>query len=140
MADKIRLDFAKGTVKRDIAEIPNKLLEGAEEAILEVAQLMKAYAIYYVAVDWGNLRDTIRVERGGRRMYWRQVRVRAGGYPMKRGPRAGEPVNYAAIVETRQPYMKPAWREVQPEAQAIIRRICLEHIKEIKSAGVLRFP
>jgi len=33
MTRTIRLDFSKGTVKEDVAAIPNKLLEGAEEAL-----------------------------------------------------------------------------------------------------------
>jgi hypothetical protein len=125
----IRLDFNKGTVKEDVAAIPNKLLEGAEEAILEVAHLMVGLAQVHVRVDTGSLRDSIRVERGGKTMHWRQVKVRAGGYVTN--PRTGKLVDYAVIVEQKWPYMKPAWNEVRSQAEEIVRRICLEHVKEL---------
>ena len=131
MVGRIRLDVTKGTVKRDIANIPNKLLEGAEQAILEVAHLMAGLAQVHVRVDTGSLRDSIRVERGGRGMHWRSVRVRAGGYITN--PDTGKLVDYAVVVEMKYPYMKVAWREVQPEAQDIIRRICLEEVKQLQS-------
>lgn len=127
----IRLDFGKGTVKQDVAAIPNKLLEGADEAILEVAHLMAGLAQVHVRVDTGSLRDSIRVERGGRTMHWRQVRVRAGGYVTN--PRTGKLVDYAAVVEAKFPYMRPAWDSIRSQAEAIIRRICLEHVKELGS-------
>jgi len=127
----IRLDGLKGTVKRDVAVIPNKLLEGAEEAILEVAHLMAGIAQVHVRVDTGSLRDSIRVERGGRTMHWRQVRVRAGGYVTNR--RTGKIVNYAAVVEVKYPYMRPAWEQVRSQAEEIIRRVCLEHVKTLGS-------
>lgn len=130
----IQLDFSKGTVKRDVADIPNKLLEGAEEAILQIAHLMSGLAKVHVRVDTGSLRDSIRVERGGQGMHWREVRVRAGGYVTN--PVTHKIVDYAAIVELKYPYMRVAWREVQPEAQEIIRRICLEQIKELESVQV----
>jgi len=127
----IRLDFNKGTVKEDVAAIPNKLLEGAEQAILEVAHLMAGLAQVHVRVDTGSLRDSIRVERGGRTMHWRQVKVRAGGYVTN--PRTGKIVNYAAVVEVKYPYMRPAWEQVRPQAEEIIRRVCLSHVKELGS-------
>lgn len=130
----IQLDFDSGTVKQDIADIPNKLLEGAEEAIMQIAHLMAGLAQVHVRVDTGSLRDSIRVERGGQTMRWRQVRVRAGGYVTN--PKTGRLVDYAVIIEQRYPYMRPAWNEVQPEAQEIIRRVCLEQIRELRSVTV----
>lgn len=132
----IRLDLNKGTVKQDVAAIPNKLLEGAGEAILEVAHLMAGLAQVHVRVDTGSLRDSIRIERGGKTMHWRQVKVRAGGYIIN--PRTGKLVNYAGAVEAKYPYMKPAWEEVRPQVDEIIRRICLEHVKELGSVTVGR--
>lgn len=129
----IRLDFSKGTVKEDVATIPNKILEGAEEAIMEVAHLMAGLAQVHVRVDTGSLRDSIRVERGGRTMHWRQVKVRAGGYVTN--PRTGKIVNYAAVVEVKYPYMRPAWEQVRPQVEEIIRRVCLEHIKTLGSVS-----
>lgn len=127
----IRLDFSKGTVKRDIADIPNKLLEGAEQAILEVAHLMVGLAQVHVRVDTGSLRDSIRVERGGKGMHYRQVRVRAGGYVVN--PRTGRLVDYAVVVEAKWPYMRPAWEEVRSQVEDIIRRKCMEEIKRLES-------
>lgn len=132
-----QLDFGKGTIKRDISEIPNKILEGAFEAINEVADLMVGYAQVYVLVDTGSLRDSIRKERGGKAKHWRVVRVRAGGYVTN--PKTGKIVDYAVHVERKRPYMKPAWESVRPQVEEIIRRQCLEHIKTLESAGVLRF-
>lgn len=133
-------DFNKGVIKQSITTIPNKLLDGAFEAIMEAAYLMKGHAQVGVRVDYGNLRDNIRVERGGERLHWRQVRVRAGGYPLARGPRAGKLCDYAAIVEAKYPYMQPAWDQVSSQVETIIRRKCLEHVHEVEAAGVLRFP
>jgi len=134
MSEAIRLDFSKGVVKSDVADIPNKLLEGAEQAILEVAHLMAGLAQVHVRVDTGSLRDSIRVERGGQTMRWRQVRVRAGGYVVN--PRTKRLVDYATLVETKYPYMKPAWHEVEPQVEDIIRRVCLEQIREMESVTV----
>jgi len=121
----IHIDLNSGTVKQDVA------VEGAEEAIMQVAQLMSGLAKVHVRVDTGSLRDSIRVERGGQGMHWREVRVRAGGYIVN--PKTGRLVNYAAAVEAKYPYMRPAWREVQPEALAIINRVCLDQIQQLKS-------
>jgi len=132
------LDLDKGTIKQDVAEIPNKLLDGAFEAILEAAHLMQGLAQVYVLVDTGSLRDSIRVERGGEGMHWRRVKVRAGGYVTN--PKTGHLVDYAVHVERMHPYMRPAWESVRSQVEEIIRRKCLEHIKEISSAGVLKFP
>lgn len=106
----IRLDFEKGTVKQDLAELPEKMLESAFEVLLDQAHLMRDLAQVYVRVDTGSLRDSIRVERGGQGMHWRQVRVRAGGYITN--PKTGKLVDYATIVEVKYPYMRPAWQQV----------------------------
>lgn len=132
------LDLNKGTVKRDVAEIPNKMLEGAFEAIMDVAYLMLGIAQVRVRVDTGSLRDSGRVERGGEGKRWRQVKVRFGGYVVN--PKTGRLVDYAAVVEQKYPYLKPAWEQVRGQVETIIRRCCLEHIREVVSAGVLKFP
>jgi hypothetical protein len=130
----IFVDLNRGTVKQDITAIPNKLLEGAEEAILQVADLMKGLWQIHIRVDTGSARDSIRVERGGLGMHWREVRVRGGGYVVN--PKTGRLVDYMAIIELKYGAGRQAWNEVQPEAQDIIRRICLEHIKELTSVTV----
>jgi len=133
MTETIRLDFSKGTVKEDVAAIPNKLLEGAEEAILELAHLILGLAQVHIRVDTGSLRDSGRVERGGKTMHWRQVRVRFGGYIVN--PKTGKLVNYAAIVEQKWPYLRPAGEEVRGQAEELIRRVCLEHVKTLGSVS-----
>jgi len=134
VTNKIIVDATRGTVKQDIAVIPNKLLEGAEQAIIEAAHLMQGIAQVHVRVDTGSLRDSIRVERGGQTMHWRQVRVRAGGYITN--PKTGKLVHYAAAVEAKYPYMRPAYEEVRPQIETIITRICLDEVSKLPSVSI----
>jgi hypothetical protein len=127
----IQMDWGRGTIKRDIAEIPNKLLDGAEEAILQIADLVLGLAQVHVRVDTGSLRDSGRKERGGRGKMWREVKVRFGGYVVN--PRTGRLVDYAAIIESRYPYLKPAVQEVRPQMDEIIRRLCLAQVASLPS-------
>jgi len=127
----IQLDFEKGTVKQDVAAIPNKLLEGAEEAIMELAHLLCGLAQVRIRVDTGSARDSGRVERGGRTMHWRQVRVRFGGYVVN--PKTGKLVDYAGILERKYPYLRPAWDDVRPQAEEIIRRCCEAQLETLDS-------
>jgi len=116
----IRLYACNPALKADLAVIPEKMLESAFEAIMDVAQLMKGYAQVFVRVDTGSLRDSIRVERGGVGMRWRQVRVRAGGYVTN--PLTGKKVDYAGHVERNYPFMRPALEAVRGQAVALIER------------------
>jgi hypothetical protein len=75
----IRLDMSSGTIKTDLANLPEKMLDYAFEVLIKQAELMRDLAKIGCPVDTGNLRDSIRVERGGEGLNWRQVRVRAGG-------------------------------------------------------------
>ena len=84
---------------RDVATLQNNAADWMIEALLEQAALIAGYAQVYVRVKTGALRDSIRVEAEDR-----TVKVAAGG---------GE-VDYAWIVETRYPYMKPAFDSVEP--------------------------
>jgi len=127
----IKLDVNTSIVKQDIATIPNALLEGAEQAIMEAAHLMQGLAQIHVRVDTGSLRDSIRVERGGESMHFRQVRVRAGGYVTN--PKTGRLVDYAVIVEIKYPYMRPAYEEVRSQVETIITRICLDEVSKLPS-------
>ena len=123
-------DFTDGTIKAEIARIPEKLLEGAEQAVMETAQLVLGLAQVYVRVDTGSLRDSGRIERGGQGLHWRAVKVRFGGY--KVNPRTGKKVDYAAIVEIKYPYVAPAIRQAEPEILAITNRIALENLKTLQ--------
>ena len=109
-----------------IAQIPDKLLEGAEQAILETAHLVLGLAQVHVRVDTGSLRDSGRIERGGKGLHWAEVKVRFGGYVTN--PRTGRLVDYAAIIEQRYPYLAPAAREAEPEIRATINRICRHNL------------
>lgn len=113
-------DFEKGTLKIALAELPEKMLDAAFEELDQQAELMKGLAQSYVRVDTGALRDSIRKERGGIGKRWRVVRVRAGGYVTN--PKTGRLVDYATIVETKFPFMRPAWQAVCKDIEALIRR------------------
>jgi len=122
----LRFDFESGTLKQDLAELPEKMLEGAWEEIVQVVTTMKGLAQANVRVDTGSLRDSIRVERGGEGKYWRQIRVRAGGYVIN--PRTRKIVDYAAIVEVYYPYMAPAWQAVCHDLIALIKRGVMQEV------------
>lgn len=124
-------------MKQRLAEVPDKLLIGGEQALVEVAELMVGYAKVGVRVDTGSLRDSIRRERGVDGPSTRVMRVRAGGYIIN--PRTGKIVNYAGAVEAKYPYMRPAWNQVRGQVADIVRRMCLEQLKQLEVAGVLTF-
>jgi hypothetical protein len=92
--------------------LPERMKEAAVEALLQQAHVMAGLAQIYVPVDTGSLRDSIRVERGGEGQFWSQVKVRCGSYIVN--PKTGRLVDYAAFVEAKQPFMAPAWAEVEP--------------------------
>jgi hypothetical protein len=122
------MDLADTYVKEKLAQLPEKMLEWASEVLLKQAELMKGLAQIYVPVDTGSLRDSIRVERGGEELHWREVRVRAGGYVIN--PKTGMLVNYAWIVEQLQPFMRPALEEVKPTIAEMIRSEVVEKANE----------
>jgi len=122
----LRFDFESGTLKQDLAELPEKMLEGACEEIVQVVTIMKGLAQANVRVDTGSLRDSIRVERGGQGKNWREIRVRAGGYITN--PKTGRMVDYAAIVEMKYPYMAPAWQAVCHDLIALIKRGVMQEV------------
>ena len=113
-----------GALKTDLAELPEKMLNFAFEVLLERAELIKGLAQVYVNVDTGSLRDSIRIERGGESKTWRIVRIRAGGYITN--PKTGKLVNYAAIVESLYPYLRPALEEVKPTIISMIEAKVVE--------------
>jgi hypothetical protein len=110
--------------KTSIATLPEQMLDYAKEVLLDQARLMVGLAQVYAPVDTGALRDSIRVEVGGEGAGWRQVSVRAGGYIMN--PKTGRLVDYAGIVEMRQPYMAPAWEEVAPTIREMLQNGVVE--------------
>ena len=120
----IKYDLADTYVKEKLANLPEKMLEWAFEVLMKQAELMKGLAQVYVPVDTGSLRDSIRVERGGESLNWRQVRIRAGGYITN--PKSHRLVNYAVIVEAKQPFMRPAFEEVKPTIAEMIKAQVVE--------------
>lgn len=123
----LRLDFTKGTVKQDLAELPEKMLEAAYAELLQQAELMVGLAQVYVNVDTGSLRDSIRVERVAPSYHLhRTVRVRAGGYVTN--PKTGKKVNYATYQELTHPYMRPAFEEIRANLGELIKRRVVEKI------------
>jgi HK97 gp10 family phage protein len=121
----INLDIFDPNIKTKLATLPEKMLEYAEEVLLKQAQLMRDLAKIYCPVDTGSLRDSIRVERGGSGLRWREVRVRAGGYVTN--PNTGRKVDYAYYQEygTRymvaKMFMQMAYLQVQPSIEAMIK-------------------
>lgn len=120
----IKIDISDTLVKQKLAQLPEKMLEWASEVLEAQAHLMVGYAQVTVNVDTGSLRDSIRVERGGEGLRWRQFRVRAGGYVTN--PKTGRLVDYAGAVETRHPFMRPAFEMVKPEIANMLRRLLVE--------------
>lgn len=115
------------TLKRDIAELPDKMLDAAWQEIIQVVTTMKGYAQVLVRVETGSLRDSIRIERGAEGKYWRQIRLRAGGYVTN--PKTGRLVDYAVIVEKKYPYMILAWEEVRGDVENLIKRRVLQEVQ-----------
>jgi hypothetical protein len=125
----LRFDLSKGTIKQDIAQLPDKMLEWAYEVLLDQAGLIRDLAKVYVRVDTGSLRDSIRLERvGPTRHHHKVVRVRAGGYVVN--PVTKKLVNYAGVVESKYPYMRPAFQEVQPTIAAMIKNKVVSEVNK----------
>jgi len=124
----LRFDFNKGTLKQDLARLPQEMLDAAFEELMQQAKLMQGIAQVIVRVDTGSLRDSIRVERGGEGEHWRRVRVRAGGYVTN--PVSGKLVDYAVHVERKYPFMKPAWDQMKGNIEMLIKRAVVERVNQ----------
>jgi hypothetical protein len=122
----IQLDFEKGTIKRELAELPEKMLEGASEALNDAADFMVVMAKSYVRVETGSLQKSIRKERGSSSQHRTVVRVRAGGYVIN--PKTGKLVNYAVHQEHYHPYMRPAWESVRNMVEQQIKHKVLDKV------------
>ena len=122
-------ELANGVIKLQIAQIPERLLEGAEQAVIETAYLVLGLAQIYVNVDTGALRDSGRIERGGEGLTWKEVKVRFGGYATN--PRTGKLVDYAVHVENRYHYLARAVADANPEMLAIVNRICFHNLQTL---------
>ena len=88
-----------------LADLPEQMKQRALEAIEGQAMLMVYYAQEMCPVRTGALRSTIRMETSGY-----NVSVKVGGFG----------VNYASVVEERQPFMLPAWLMIQASLRETI--------------------
>lgn len=122
------MDMQDPNVKAKLALLPEKMLEYAEEVIMSRAHLMVGYAQILVPVDTGSLRDSIRVERGGIGLHWREVRVRAGGYVTN--PKTGRLVDYAVYVEATQPFMMPAYETIREDLVEMLKTQVVAKLNE----------
>lgn len=117
----LRLDFQKGTIKQDLAMLPEQMLDAALEAVDEAADFMVVIAKSYCLVDTGSLQRSIRKEQvPPTRKHHRIVRVRAGGYVVN--PKTGRLVDYAPYVEKKNPFMKPAWETIRNLVKDLIKQ------------------
>lgn len=123
----IVLNMMDPNIKQQLATLPEKMLDYAEEVLVAQANVMKGLAQVYVDVDTGSLRDSIRIERGGMGQFWREVRVRAGGYITN--PKTGKLVDYAIYVEARHPFMLPAWLEIADTVAEMIKANVAEKVQ-----------
>jgi hypothetical protein len=132
LALSITLDLDDPNIKEKLAVLPEKMLDFAFEVLLEQAHLIVGLAQVYVPVDTGSLRDSIRVERGGEGLRWREVRVRAGSYVTN--PETGKLVDYARYQEegTRYIYgsfyLARAVEEVKPTIVEMIKANVVEKV------------
>jgi len=124
----IHMTLGETYVKDKLAVLPEKMLEWAEEVLLERAQYMRDVAQVLVPVDTGSLRDSIRVERGGKSMSWRQISVRAGGYVVN--PKTGRLVDYAVYVEGNFQFMHSAFLQVKSTIAEMIKAKVVEKANE----------
>jgi hypothetical protein len=121
----VNIDLYDPNIKEKLAVLPEKMADAAFEILMNQAHLIVALAQVYCPVDTGSLRDSIRVERGGAGLRWREVRVRAGGYVTN--PKTGRKVDYAWYVENyTQPFLSPAIAEVRPTITELLKNTLLE--------------
>lgn len=110
-----------------LVRVQKKLPRDADEAITDVAVLIRDTAKGLVPVDTGTLKKSIRLQRTARPAgVTRQIGVLAGGRFVN--PKSGRIVNYALFVERGtsrmrpQPYMGPAVQKHAPELARILKR------------------
>ncbi len=127
----IQLDLTDPNIKEKLATLPEKMIEWAEEVLLEQAHLIVGLAQVNCPVDTGSLRDSIRIERGGKSEHWREVKVRAGGYIVNPKHPDGT-VNYALYVEQRQPFLGSAVEQVKPTIAEMIKANVVEKAKGLQ--------
>jgi hypothetical protein len=117
----IYLNFEKGTVFTQLSKLEENIKQKAYEAMDEAASFMIVMAKSYCPVDTGTLMRSIRKQS----VPPKAVIVIAGGRQYV-NPRTRKGCIYAAIVESRQPFMHPAWESTRPFVLAKIKEKVLE--------------
>jgi len=112
--------------KYALAELEDNIADWAFEALLEQAEVMKGYWQIFINVDTGAARDSIRIERGGEGKYWKQVKVRGGGYVIN--PKTGRLVDYMWVLEQRYGAGRAAFEIIKPVIAMMIEEKVVEHI------------
>lgn len=120
MSTSIRYNSLREIMQADLARLPEKMKEGALEAVDDAASFFVTIAQGHCLVDTGTLQGSIRKERSGD-----VVKVLAGGLAYL-NPKSHRGCDYAVYVEHKNPFMQPAWESV--------RRFIIDKIRE----GVLR--
>jgi hypothetical protein len=115
--------------KTSLATVPEQMLDYAMEVLLDQAHLMVGLWQIYIHVDTGSARDSIRVERGGEGLGWRQVRVRGGGYTVN-PKHPGHTVDYMGVLEAKYGAGKQAWEEVEPTILEMLKNRVVEGLTE----------
>ena len=115
-------------MKAKIAELPEKMLEYADQVLSSQCDLIVGLAKVSAPVDTGSYRDSIRKERGGIGKAWREYRVRAGGYVTN--PRTGRKVDYAVYLEIRYRVIGNAVDSVKPTLKEMITSKVVESCSE----------
>jgi hypothetical protein len=128
MTNIIKMDLTDTLVKEKLANLPENMLNYALEVIMEQAHLIAGLWQININVDTGSARDSIRVERGGEGLHWRQVRVRGGGYITN--PKTGRLVDYMAIIEEKYGAGQAAFATVEPTIAGMIEARVVQKIVE----------
>lgn len=104
-----------GEAYRQLATLPQDMLEAALQGLNEAADFMVIIAKGHVLVDTGTLQNSIHKE-----LVAHGVRVTAGGLDFI-NPKTGKPCDYAVYVEHKNPFMQPAWESIRDSVEKQIR-------------------
>jgi len=111
-----------GEAQAALADFPERMKVAAEQALYEAAEFMVMMAKSYCPVDTGTLQGSIRME-----VTERGVSVKAGGLQYI-NPKTGRPCTYAVYVESRTPFMRPAWESIKP----LVTRLLKERVRQLE--------
>lgn len=100
--------YRNGTLSAYLAALPTVMQDAAMRVLDRNADYIVALAQQIVRVDTGTLRRTIRKVKMGDM----EIEITAGGSDIN--PKTGKPCNYAVIIESRYPFMRPAIDMVSP--------------------------